>query len=453
VFWFVQRLSLPEITVFLKKFYMKNILFLIFIFTIVAGCEKVSYHVTSKSDYQQYLTSQPEVQLVKHYEEAAFWSSKMHTSKNGYLFYQKYAVVQAELFEKTGDITHLYNSDSALLKAGNMVVGKRKAPVLLSLSSNSIKKHQFKAALDYAREAYNLTDQKYGAVLMMFDAYMELGLYDLAGNILKRNEKLDDFDYLVRLAKYEDHLGNLKGAIQLMEKALILVKERNDAAELWAISNLADMHGHNGNINEAYLGYLQVLDKDPNYLYALRGIAWVALSEDGKLKEAKEIIEFINSQKKSPDMYLMLAEIAEMQNDSKSEASYLEAFMTEATKPEYLGMYNKYLITLYAEKFGDYSTAQQLAFEEINNRATPMAYDLLAWTYYNEGKYEAALEIIKEHVEGKTFEPEIIYHMGCIYATNNQPSKAIDYLNEALEASFELGPGITAQVRNNLDTF
>ena len=48
---------------------------------------------------------------------------------------------------------------------------------------------------------------------------MELGNYAEAKKNLSKFYNTEDFDYLIRMAKWNDHIGDLPTAIKLMEKA------------------------------------------------------------------------------------------------------------------------------------------------------------------------------------------------------------------------------------------
>ena len=67
-------------------------------------------------------------------------------------------------------------------------------------------------------------------------------------------------------------------AIKLMEQAFEKVKNAGKILVLLDLSNLADMYGHAGRVKEAYDAYINVLNKDSSYIYALKGIAWIAYS-------------------------------------------------------------------------------------------------------------------------------------------------------------------------------
>lgn len=427
---------------------MKSILHLsILLFAL--GCSQQSAEpISQNEDYNRYLSS-ASVDINPLLEKEALWKKKIEAEPKGFTFYEKLGTTYHQLFEKTGEISYLHKADSTFLKAEKIAKGQWKVPSLLSLSSLSIKKHDFESAAAYAVKARELTDEKYGALLMQFDSEMELGNYKLASTILKKTKRMDSFDYLVRLSKYKDYQGNLDSAIFYMEEAHSLIKDHQEERLLWATANLGDMYGHAGRIKDSYQKYLEVLKLDPTYDYALKGIAWVAYSHDGKTVEAINILETLRKKSKMPDYNLQLAELYSLEGHEDVAKRLKDQFVAEASRPEYLGMYNKYLIELYAED-GAFVQAIELAKEEILKRPTPASYDWLAWTMHQQGKTNEAVAIYKANVVGKTYEPDVIYHMGVVYDAANM-DEGKDLLKESLEASYELGPQTTGEIKKRLE--
>jgi len=231
-----------------------------------------------------------------------------------------------------------------------------------------------------------------------------------------------------------------------MERAYERIKG-NKSLSQWALSNLGDMYSHAGRIEEAYQTYLSVLQDNPHDDYVLKGIAWISLSHDYNTKDAKTIIQNIASRKRMPEAYLMLAEIAGMEGRVVERLEHLGKFKAMVSDPDYKTMYHKYVAILEAEDFNNAKAAVEIAKIEIDNRPTPQSYDLLAWGYYHQEKYNQALQVASRYVQDQTFEPESYYHLGMIYAANGYKEQARHYLLEALDSEFELGPSTTKKIR------
>ena len=148
-----------------------------------------------------------------------------------------------------------------------------------------------------------------------------------------------------------------------------------------------------------------------------------------------------------PETHLMMAEIAGQEDNETERLKQLKIFKSMVSKPAYKTMYHKYLAMLEAEEFHNADAAVSIANEEIASRPTPQSYDLLAWGYYHQKKFKPALDIVIRHIEDQTFEPESYYHMGMIYAANGYKERARQYLVEALDSEFELGPSTTQKIK------
>lgn len=405
--------------------------------------------VTKSKDYETFLQKANDADVENLEAEIVFWEMKLEEQPRGFTYLQKLGSAQLQLFEKTGEVQYLNESKELFQQAGKLIHGKAKASNLLTLSNLAVKQHQFAEANSYALIAAEHTNEKFGALLMQYDSEMELGNFQMAGSILDRNRQMDSFDYLVRLSKFKDHQGNLDSAIVYMEQAYDLVKREKSDRSIWAEANLGDMYGHAGRINASYEKYLSVLNQDPNYHYALKGIAWVAYSADGNLEEAERILKFIAEETEMPDTKLQLAEIAKSKGDDEMAKKLTSEFLAEASKGKYGEMYNKYLISIYAEVLSDFNKALELAKKEVDLRPTPATYDWLAWTYFLQGNKEEALDIYESKVMGRTEEPDVLFHMGMVYNKAGL-TEGKDLLEEALDASYELGPEVTKVIETEL---
>ena len=396
--------------------------------------------VVSAEDYDTYLTDETRItySLVHYTQEASFWESKLEDQPSAYLYLQKIAVLNHDRFVNTGDIHYLRKSDSLLRQSLPMVGGGTRVSLLLSLSSNAIKLHQFKEALHYALEANEIASDKYGPQLMAFDAYMELGEYDMAKSLLIQNKNEQDFNYLVRLSKFTDHSGDLDSAIQIMETAHKLARYSSTELQGWAKVQLGDMYGHAGQPSISYQYYLDALSINPNDLHALRGIAWIAYAHDRNTTEAKRILHFLSSQTLLPDAELFFAEIADYEGKDAEKQMRYKNFINVASRPEYDGMYNKYLIEIYNQS-GAHDEAIALAKIEFDKRPNEATQISLAWAYCVNNQAQKALSLVLP-LEGISLEPELSYYVGRIYRANNLPNKAMHYLREASASSYELGP-------------
>jgi tetratricopeptide (TPR) repeat protein len=420
---------------------MKTIKFLLpLLLLFTAGCKQKKSFKTNAEDYNTYLDFPKNENYDLAKEELKFWGDKYKAAPNQVTYLSKMAAAHSSLFEVTGDIEHLYKTEEYLKEVNNRFE-YGSASSIRTLARNYISQHRFRESLELLEKAAALGEGKSATDKMFFDVQMELGNYKAAEKKLTEIRDEKKFDYLIRLAKWYDHKGDLDGAILNMERATQLAeKSKNEALKLWAYSNIADFYGHAGRLQDSYNNYLKVLEIDPNYSYALKGIAWITFSHERNSKEALRIINTVSIRHNTPDYLLFKAEIAEFNGKDKLKNDYLAQYFGQMEKKEFGEMYNSYNAKLFADQPSSVNKAITLAEREISNRPTPQSYDLLAWAYLKSGQKEKALKVAQQHIEGKTYEPEAAYHLAEIYAANGQKEKSKSFKSELLASVYELGP-------------
>lgn len=420
-----------------------SLVYAVWAILLISGCSTEKSPVVKSSDYEFIFSKRSVVPVAHCKEELSFWKSRGKDDVS----LTRQASLYEEKFKLTGDFSDLVKSDS-LYKVVLATYGP--SPSLLqAMAANAISQHQFKPAKNYLSEALKIGDQKSATLLMLADIQLESG--DLEGAIfnLRQIRNKNSFAFLIREAKVKDHEGKLDSAILLMEKAFERVKG-NKGSFAWTKTNLADMYGHAGRIEDAYRSYLEVLRQNPNDDYAIKGIAWIALSHDHDFGQAKRLLHYLQQNKDLPEYQLLLAEIADVTGDEAAKKAALKKFNSLMTNEATERMYAKYRAILEAEEFSNPEKTIAIAEMEIQSRPSPQSYDLLAWGYFSKGDYLRAMEIGQQYVEGQTFEPEALYHLGMIYSANKKISESREYLTEALSSSFELGPSVTKKIKNEL---
>lgn len=416
---------------------------------VVSSCsEKANNLITNREDYASYLEIKENKKLDNLKKDMSFWQSKYDASNNQSSYLISLASLYSQRFEIKGTIEDLYKAEKLLLQANERFV-EQNSGIHRAIARNYISQHRFKEALSNLEKAFVLGDNKLGTNKMLFDVYMELGSYDLAKTKLDEIKDTNDFDYLIRVAKWNDHIGDLDTAISFMEKAKKMAEDqKNEGLKVWVYSNIADFYGHAGRIKESYNHYLKTLEIDENNVYALKGIAWIAFSHERNSERALEIIDNIESKHLVPDLFLLKAEIAEFNKDKTAENNALRKYNEVLALKNYGDMYNKYNVLLFAENPNKIEKALSIALKEVENRPTPESYDLLAWSYFKNGNSKKALEIIQTYTIDKSFEPHILYHNAEILKANNQLEKITPMKKELLASIYELGPSLESKIKN-----
>ncbi len=425
---------------------ISNLLKIILFAISISSCTNEKSKITNASDYNIYLnqTENKNTQLAK--TEIDFWQKKYNAAPNQTSYLIQLAGHYTSLFETTFEVNHLYKAEKLLLKVNANLNFSEVGPIR-ALAKNYITQHRFREALFLANKALKIGEGFKETQKLLFDVNMELGNYAEAKKNLSKFNNFGDFDYLIRMAKWNDHIGDLPTAISLMEKATKKAEANdNTTLKIWSYSNLGDMYGHAGRISDSYAFYLKTLKEDENNYYALKGIAWIAFSHEKNTQEANRIIDIIAKKHNSPDFKLFKAEMAEFNKNEALKNKHIQEYFKSLKSRDYGVMYNKYNAILYADNKKDAVKALEIAYQEIKNRPTPESYDLLAWANFNLGNTKKALDICEKHIVNQSFEPEINYHLAEIYKANKMTNKIKPIKEDLLSSIYELGPNMKEKI-------
>ncbi|MEH6763280.1 MAG: hypothetical protein V7655_02175 [Aequorivita antarctica] len=416
---------------------MKKIITLLLV-AVLFGCQEKPKNITDSKDYDPYLITNntPSKDLIQ--EEFEYWQKEFNNDSTHLMEMSRLSGIHAAMFASSGDITELKTSEK-LIKKSHDVSARNKDSYLRSLAHNYFSQHRFKEAQVLLDSAYTYPDNHKDTEMMLFDVAMELGEYSRADTLLGKIKDPKDFNYLIRLAKWSDHNGNLDAAIKYMEQAKQIAEERdNKGLKVWVYSNIGDFYGHAGRLQDSYNSYLKTLAIEPDNHYVKKQLAWMVYSSERNTKEANRILDSVMVNHKAPDYYLLKGQIAAYEGNTSEANKEYDMFIKATENPDYGGMYNAYLIDLYADL--EPQKALKLAAKEITNRATPETYQLLAYSQLKAGDKEAALKTIEEYVEGKTSEPKALFHSALIYKANGMKDKVASLKEELMGAAYELGP-------------
>jgi tetratricopeptide (TPR) repeat protein len=421
---------------------------LIVLLTFV-GCQQQP--ITNPNDYAAYLQPSPNKRLQQIDTELEFWTTKLHKAPGDIIAASKLAGLLTRRFAYSGNIAEIHQADS-LYRVVNVINHTTSSGTFRSLAANCITQHHFQQAQLYIDSALVLGDDKYLTMLMEFDVAMELGNRYRARKALNSLANKNSFDYLIREAKYKDHVeGDLDVAIGLMEKAYDKIKDNpTPALFCWIKTNLGDFYGHANRYRESYQCYLDVLAKDPHYYHALKGIAWLAFSHDNNVANARKIVAYLQQRHSVPDYELLLSQMAAAQQDSITYKQHIDRFIAATQNELYGGMYNKYLFAVEADELNNAGRCLQIAQEEVAHRPTPEAFSWLAWAYCRNGDVTKAMETARLYVANKCFEPDALFYLGKIYQAGGSNNMARTYLKAAKESSYELGPVVSDQIKESL---
>ncbi|SEK38815.1 Tetratricopeptide repeat-containing protein [Maribacter orientalis] len=419
---------------------------LFIVLILVSSCgTKNQDTVAQKNDYDKYLVSK-EVETSSKYFE--LWNSKIRPDS---MQLTSFGIVGGEYnryFQQTGNIGFLKKAEKSLKKAVDIAnIGK--PGYYRALARNYISQHRFREALKLADSAATIGGDKSETQSLYFDVHMELGNYQLAEKYLDSLKNMSDFGYMIRLAKWNDYKGDLDTTINFMERARAKAESaKNRELMLWSYTNLGDYYGHAGRIQDSYNQYLKALEIDADNAYAKKGIAWIVFSNDKNAVEAIRILDSVTKTYNAPDYFLLKAEIADYMGDDLLRTKNLDQYFARVNNEMYGDMYNAYNLGLYIDETKQFDKAILLAQTEVNNRPTPESYSWLGYSYLKNGELNKAVEVMDDHVYGKTFEPALLFQAAEVYKANGEEEKVAALKGELIGALYELGPNMEKQVHD-----
>jgi tetratricopeptide (TPR) repeat protein len=413
---------------------------------IVSSCSKNDTGIIDPRDYDRFLKTDDQAALEETYESIAFWSNRLRPDSTGIGELTPLANSYTRLFELTGNITHLKNAE-VLLKKAYSLPSLNKDQYGRSLAHNYIAQHRFREALQLLEKIYADISNKRSTELMLFDAYLEAGEYDKAYKLLDEFENKEDFEYLIRLVRWNDYKGNSDTVIRTMERAKDIAESRGDKdLMVWTYNNLATVYGHSGRINESYHYFLRSLEIQPYQVVPKTGIAWIAFSFEGNSSEANRIVDSIMVMHRSPDHILFKSILADFDNDGPKAERYRKEFINQVESKDHGFMYHADLIDLYSET--DPLKGFKLAEIELENRSTPVIYSMYAYAILMKGDTDYSIQIIENHVLAKTHEPLAYFYAALIFHKAGKMDRFEELMELIEEAQFELGPVRMRELRD-----
>jgi tetratricopeptide (TPR) repeat protein len=211
----------------------KKIVVFALITSFFASCNQKTAQITHQEDYNKYLQIKEDKSVDFANNEIDFWQAKYNNAPNQIAYLSQIASNYSTLFEQTGNINFLYKTEELLLKS-NEAYKYSSVGTIRSLGRNYISQHRFKEALVLANKALAIGEGLKETHKLLFDVQMELGNYEAAKKSLDFLKDINDFDYLIRIAKWNDHRGDLETAISLMERAKTKAEEyENKTLKVW----------------------------------------------------------------------------------------------------------------------------------------------------------------------------------------------------------------------------
>ncbi|MFK8101981.1 MAG: tetratricopeptide repeat protein, partial [Saprospiraceae bacterium] len=292
---------------------------------------------------------QPTEKLATLKSEYDFWKKKSTAHPTQHAFKVQLANANTALFSATAELKYLKEAEY-LLEAVRTAESNQKASTLRALAHNFISQHRFCEAMNLVLRAQEIGSEKRATDLMLFDLYEELGDDAAQKNTLAKLAEQQDFNYYIRLAKWQDGQGNLDQTIELMKVAeKIAETSKQTALKIWVYTNLADYYGHAGEIATSKSYYLKALALNSADWYSMKGLAWMAYANDRDPQAAIAILDKIATKSADPGISLLKAEILAYTGQTKAAHHKHNEVAKLVSQADYGNMYNSFLCEHYLQ--------------------------------------------------------------------------------------------------------
>jgi tetratricopeptide (TPR) repeat protein len=333
----------------------------------------------------------------------------------------------------TGDMSYVSLAEASLKKS--LALAPTRAGAARHLAYALATRHDFSAAAAEARRAIELDSKDADAWGVLGDAYLELGVYDQAGDAYGRMAELTgDLASYSRASGLKSLRGDVRGAIQDLERAVELGRASGQPREsiAWAEWQLGAEHFAIGEIDAALGRYQAALSTYPGYYRGLAGVAQVRAAQ-GRDAEAAELYARAIAATPFPEYAAALGDLyARMGRTAEARKQY--------ELVEYIGrldavnqvLYNRELAYFYADHDLHVETAVELARRELEWRRDIYGHDVLAWALHKAGRSAEAAPHMDEALRLGTRDARLFFHAGMIHRALGHDARAREYLARAL---------------------
>ncbi len=303
--------------------------------------------------------------------------------------------------------------------------------------------HQFAEGLASAEKARNIVPFNAFVQGVLVDGNVELGNYDTALACAQRMMEIrPDLRSYSRASYLREIHGDYKGAISAMEMAIDAGVPGDEATE-WARIHLGRLYENTGDLKNAELKYKIALEYRPGYMYALAGIAQLALAEKDY---SKSIQYFQQAAKDAQDgtFDLELANVFFLAGQKEKGMSLTKKIihaLDDHASEGHSHSHSHSMKTHYADRelsnafllIGDYDQALEHALIEYTRRPNNIEVnEAVAWIYYKKGEIAKSLSYVNAALRTNNKNPALLCKAGLIYVKNGDTEKGEMYIREGL---------------------
>jgi tetratricopeptide (TPR) repeat protein len=348
-------------------------------------------------------------------------------------------------FEKgrlTGDVATYAQADEALGRALDIYPEDSEARTLLA--SVRYVSHDFTSALHLAGSLYRADRSEYGALAVMGDSQLELGLYPRASEtyalLARELPSVPAVD--VRASRLAFLEGDVDEALRRAELAESHARSAGifGAGLAWYRSYRGQLEFETGDYRASERMYRSALKVAPNYHVAHFGLGRAQASlgnEEGAIRSYRTAIRIVPQ----PDYLSALGDLYRLGGrEDLAQRQYgtvrLIATLAEINEQ----VFNRQLVLFYADHDQRLGAAVEAARAELEVRKDIYGYDAYAWALYKDGDYSKARSAADMALKLGTQDSRLFYHSGMISLALGDEDRAREDLRRALTINPRFDP-------------
>lgn len=295
-------------------------------------------------------------------------------------------------------------------------------------------RHDFRGQLRWAERALDISPFHAEAHGIAGDAELELGL--VQKGIASYQRMVDirpDLSSLGRISYAADTLGNTRGAIAAMKRALGFAGTSKENAA-WAHWQLGELYIGANDLERAGDHLDKALALVPDFGGAIESTAHLAAAT-GDIARAVEILSGLVEDVPLPGNFTILGELLLIQGrDSAAHKAFAEA-------DRRLGLYGEHgvrpdvdFVTFWVDRDIHLERALKVARTLYGQRKSAAVSDALAWALYAHERFEEARTFAMEALRRSPGDSGYLYHLAMIDTALGNADRATDAFERALRA-------------------
>jgi tetratricopeptide (TPR) repeat protein len=363
--------------------------------------------------------------------------------------YSQLGLAYLQKARETGDPTYYQKVEEALQKALSLEPDDYNA--ISGMGTLALARHQFAAALEWGERARELNPYRSYAYGVIADAQTELGRYDEAVQTLQKMVDLrPDLSSYSRISYARELHGDMAGALQMMQQA-VDSSSANPENAAWTRTQLANLYFNMGDLENAEIEYRHVLDKYPDYVYALGGLGRVRVAQ-GQTDAGIELLDQAIQIMPLPEFVITLGDTYTAAGQSEAAQQQYDLLRTIQKLYQANGVDVDIEMALFDADRGR-SPAETVKQAQVAFARRPSIYaaDVLAWALYQAGDYKEARSLSQQALRLGTQDALKFYHAGMIAYRLGDKLQARDYLDRALTLNPHFSILYAGEARRTLD--